>query len=129
MRHVSVILDVAYLIYMNTDASLYNNYEHYLKFYYNHLLLHGNAMKTNIENVFPYETLKAEWAKYGVYGLLFGLIGVGILLQDKEDIVDLSDIASGNISAANVFFVDNNSEEGIRRMKNLVKHFVDNKFI
>ncbi|KAL3288598.1 hypothetical protein HHI36_003036 [Cryptolaemus montrouzieri] len=84
----SPVLDLSYFLYSAAPVEILNNWEIYLKIYYNALTTFLPQQKNIMEIIYPLRILKDHWKKYCEFGMIRGLIITKIKLSDTTNLVD-----------------------------------------
>lgn len=124
------VLDVAYFFYTCSAKELIDNLEKYLGIYYNKLASHLRKLGSNPDKIYPYSIFWEQWKKYARFGLIYAMTLIYIMLTEENESVNLEDVAEADKSVADAFnFEIANSDLYYDRVRHIILHFVENKFI
>ncbi|KAK9871064.1 hypothetical protein WA026_011345 [Henosepilachna vigintioctopunctata] len=78
----SPMRDLSYIIYCYGDQNLFEDFDFLMHAYYASLSESMLKLGNNPDQIFPYETMKREWKRYGMFGALMMLLEV---VDETED--------------------------------------------
>ncbi|CAG9837599.1 unnamed protein product [Diabrotica balteata] len=88
-RASTPVFDLTYTFYSGAGPEELKNWEHFLKVYYNSLKLSLQQYNLDVDKIYPYETLKAEWKDYIQFGFIMGIMIWGAKFVEEDEIIDL----------------------------------------
>ncbi|XP_072375177.1 uncharacterized protein [Diabrotica undecimpunctata] len=119
------VYDLTYAFYSGADKETLNNWEHFLKIYYNSLSKSLRDYDLEVENIYPYETLKKEWKDNIQFGFIMSIIIWGSKYLDLGDVANL---AVTGVDAYMDLETCYSNQNYVQAILNLVRHFNENDF-
>ncbi|KAK9872361.1 hypothetical protein WA026_017818 [Henosepilachna vigintioctopunctata] len=126
----SPILDISYFFYACSSKHCMDNYNSFLKVYYDSLTAMLNQFGVKIEEIMSFKDLQLQWRIYSKYGMYMAILIIKIMLAKQEEAPELKEMVKENKHMMNMFDVEiSNEEEYNKRISNIINHMVRNKFI
>ncbi|KAF2895980.1 hypothetical protein ILUMI_10195, partial [Ignelater luminosus] len=126
----SPVCDLAYFLYGCTSKEVLDNMNVYKNLYYDTLCRHIELLGSKPDNVYPLPAFEEHWRTYSKFGLIASGLLVFLLLSEKHEIIDFTDIAEAGREVGTAFDYEiANINEFNNRMKHIIEYFVDNNLI
>ncbi|KAK9298051.1 hypothetical protein QLX08_008407 [Tetragonisca angustula] len=131
-RCASPVLDLSTSFYSCTEKPLWDEkFDTFLKYYYNELSKNITLLGSNPENVYSWSTFMKETKEQFIFGMIFAMEIIPMVLLDDTDVFDLDDIEDDSgVDIADIWTVSFiKTKEGRRRMANMIIHAVEKGFL
>ncbi|KAF2904584.1 hypothetical protein ILUMI_01582 [Ignelater luminosus] len=126
----SPVLDLCYFFYSCSSKEVIDKLDYFMQFYYGKLSDFVAELGSNPKKLFPYRILEEHWKKYAKYGLIMSVIAIHAMLTEKEETIDLGNVAESEGSISNAFNYEiKNIDEYNNRIKHIILHFYVNNFL
>ena len=123
------IFDIAYFFYCNASKMDLDMHGYYLKLYFNTVSETIKNLGSDPKKVYPYKIFKEQFKEYSVIGLSFALSLIKVFTRKSNPVNVIESVKDGK-SIGEAFRTDDPmSDDYKKRMKDLVLHFVENKYI
>lgn len=129
MTATSPVFDLSYCIYSSGSAAILDNLDRFLRVY--HLSLSDTLAEfgLNVEDTYPFETLKSEWKKYCKFGYSMALLLLKQKLMYKDvETIDLTDKVEENIDLESFEKGKYDKKLLELQVRHLVRHMYANDF-
>ncbi|XP_022920826.2 uncharacterized protein [Onthophagus taurus] len=124
------VFDLSYFFYSAATSKMLGNWENYMGIYHKYFSEHCRNLGSDPNELYPFEVLKEHWRKYSKYGLGMAFLLVKAMLYDKDEAPDLAKSLEGDKIDANIFNNKTRHQDVYdRKMKDIFRHFIVNKFI
>lgn len=121
----SPAFDLAYFFYTSAPKRIMDKVDTYLGIYYDSLSDFLRQLGSDPEKVFPFEIFMKHWRQFRRFGLTMSLFGFRFILSEEDEVITLSK----NDDYIESFQQEmKNQKEQDRRVTDIVKHFVENKY-
>ncbi|KAJ8957801.1 hypothetical protein NQ314_006476 [Rhamnusium bicolor] len=121
----SPVIDISYLVYSTGSGVELEKFDELLEFYYDSFSNFLKELGSNAEEIFPYSSLKEHWRKYALFGLLMAILGLPMILCDKEEVVSFEDLQEDQNFSDIINFEIKEKDLYYRRIKDVVRHYFD----
>ncbi|KAF2892155.1 hypothetical protein ILUMI_14018, partial [Ignelater luminosus] len=126
----SPVSDLAYFLYGCTSKEILDKMNIYKHLYYDTLCKHIELLGSKPGNVYPPPVFEEHWRTYSKFGLIASALLVFALLSEKDEILDMVDVAEAGQEIGTVFDYEiANINEFNTRMRHIIEHFVENNLI
>lgn len=126
-RHSSPVTDITYMIYCSTDKSIRDKLgSKIFDVYYDSLTLHLKNFDCDVKKCYPYDVFKDHVNKIWPLGLVSGMIAIPLVLSQKGNELDLTDMTDFNGKGMSKMQYDDNM---VSHLEDLIDEFIDLKFI
>ncbi|GJQ78456.1 hypothetical protein Trydic_g11575 [Trypoxylus dichotomus] len=122
VRYGSPAKDLGYFFYPIASESTMENYEHYMKVYYEELCGQIRQFGSDPEILYPFDVFKMEWKQFVKYGFVMGFLIIQALLMEKDEFPNLNE--EPNAYDKNAIPKMKNEELFVARMRGILKHFI-----
>lgn len=132
-RYASPVCDLMYYIFSCTSKDFRDkHYEEVLNVYYFELAEFLRRLGSDPMKVFPRSALNDQLKKYGLFGLVMGLMVIPTLTTKADDVPDL-DYLSSRMEAEDMEYTkkafDNNDPEAKSRIRDVVIDIIELKYL
>lgn len=126
----SPVSDLSYFLYSCTSKEVLDNMNAYKYLYYDTLCKHIELLGSNPNNLYPISVFEEHWKMYSKFGFIWSSLLVFLLLSEKHEIIDFTDIVETGKEIGTAFDYEiANTNEFNGRMESIIKHFVENNII
>lgn len=122
IRYGSPAKDLGYFFYPIASESTMENFQYYMKVYYDELSRQMKQLGSNPEILYPFDVLEKEWRQFVKYGFAMGFMILQALLMEKGEFPDMDN--NSDIYDQHAIPKMKNERLFVARMKMILKHFI-----
>lgn len=126
----SPVHDIGGVVLAVSSEETLNDFNHYLSLYYEELSKRIRELGSDPDQLYPFEVFINDWKEYGLYIFGTAVIGVNVMLVEKENAPVLEgmndyDVKELATATEQVFTkLNNNEEQVLVRLKYIARHLI-----
>lgn len=129
IRFGSPANDLGYFFYPMASESTIEDFERYMKIYYDELSKQIRQLGSDPEILYPFAVLKEEWKQFVKYGFAMSFIIIQGLIMEKDELPDFSTNPDAYNDGEHSLPKMKNEDVMISRLKTILRHFVKHNFL